>query len=98
MSNLNVTYDQMNTVAVRLRAGQSELESKLAELRAAVTELVSNGFTTTNASAAFSASYEQFTLGARQTVGGLEGMSEFLDRAATILRSTDEQLAHSISR
>lgn len=96
MANLNVTYEQMNSSAARLRAGQGDLEAKLNELRALVNDLVSNGFTTTSASGAFNASYEQFTTGAQRTVQGIEGMAAFLNKAAETLKSTDEQLASSI--
>ena len=96
MANLNVTYEQMNSAATRLRTGQGDLETKLNELRSLVNELVSNGFTTTSASGAFNSSYEQFTTGAQRTVQGIEGMATFLNKAAEALRSTDEQLASSI--
>lgn len=96
MANLNVTYEQMDSAATRLRSGQGELEAKLNELRALVNELVSNGFTTTSASGAFNSSYEQFTTGAQRTVQGIDGMAQFLNKAAEALRATDEQLASSI--
>ena len=51
MANLNVTYDQMQSAATRLRNGQQDLESKLNELRSLVQQLVQNGFTTSRASA-----------------------------------------------
>lgn len=96
MANMNVTYDQMNSAANRLRAGQADLEAKLTELRSLVNELVSNGFTTSSASGAFNTSYEQFTTGAQRTVQGIEGMASFLNKAAETLKATDEQLASSI--
>jgi len=93
MANLNVTYDQMQTASTRLRSGQADLEARLGELRDLVAQLVQDGFTTSAASAAFDASYEQFTVGARTAVGGIEGMAQFLTGAAEALQSTDEQLA-----
>ena len=39
MANLNVTYDQMQSAATRLRNGQKDLESKLNELRSLVQQL-----------------------------------------------------------
>ncbi len=96
MANLNVTYDQMASASAQLRAGQADLETKLGELRSLVGQLISDGFTTSAASGAFDASYEQFTTGARTTVGGIEGMAQFLDSAASALQSTDEQLASQI--
>ena len=96
MANLNVTYDQMQAAATRLRAGQQDLETKLQELRSLVNDLVSNGFTTSAASGAFNSAYEQFTSGATQTVGGIEGMARFLDTAAQALSDTDAQLASQL--
>ncbi|MBO9578389.1 MAG: WXG100 family type VII secretion target [Microbacteriaceae bacterium] len=96
MANLNVTYDQMASAAAQLRVGQGDLETKLNELRSLVSQLVTDGFTTSAASGAFDASYEQFTSGARTTVGGIEGMAQFLDSAAAALQSTDEQLASQL--
>ena len=96
MANLNVTYDQMTDAATRLRAGQSDLEAKLNELRSLVNQLVQDGFTTSRASGAFESSYEQFTTGATRTVQGIDGMAQFLEKAAQALQSTDEQLASQI--
>ena len=53
MANLNVTYDQMQSAATRLRNGQNDLQTKLNELRSLVQQLVQNGFTTSRASGAF---------------------------------------------
>jgi len=49
MANLNVTYDQMNSAASRLRDGQNELEANLQRLRQLVAQLVQDGFTTSRA-------------------------------------------------
>ncbi|MBO1902732.1 WXG100 family type VII secretion target [Leucobacter weissii] len=96
MANLNVTYEQMQSSATRLRTGQTDLETKLGELRTLVQQLVQDGFTTTRASGVFNTSYEQFTTGATRTVQGIEGMAAFLDKAAEALSQTDEQLAGSL--
>jgi len=93
MADLNVTYDQMQVASTRLRAGQADLEAKLTELRDIVGQLISDGFATSAASGAFDASSEQFTAGAKTTIGGIEGMAQFLDSAAAALQSVDEQLA-----
>ena len=96
MANLNVTYDQMSQSAGRLRNGQQEIEANLQNLRQLVAQLVQDGFTTTRASGAFDASYQEFTQGAAKTVQGIEGMATFLDKAAEALRTTDEQLASQL--
>lgn len=96
MANLNVTYAEMESAAGRLRAGQAELEQKLNELRQQVAQLVANGFTTSAASGAFDESYQKFTTGATQTVQGIDGMAQFLNKAAQAMQQTDEQLAAAI--
>ena len=98
MANLNVTYDQMQSAATRLRNGQKDLESKAQ--RAALTRpaLVQNGFTTSRASGAFDSSYQEFTQGATRTVQGIDGMADYLNKAAQALQQTDEQLAQSIGK
>lgn len=98
MANMNVTYDQMHSAAGRLRAGQAEIEANLQRLRQLVAQLVQDGFTTTRASGAFDASYNEFSTGATKTVQGIEGMATFLDKAAEALRTTDEQLASQIGQ
>ena len=98
MTNLNVTYDQMHSAATRLRNGQQDLESKLNELRSLVQQLVQNGFTTSRASGAFDSSYQEFTQGATRTVKGIDGMADYLNKAAQALQQTDEQLAQSIGK
>ena len=98
MANLNVTYDQMSQAASRLRQGQAEIEANLQSLRQLVAQLVQDGFTTTRASGAFDASYNEFSTGATKTVQGIDGMAMFLDRAAEALRSTDEQLASQLGQ
>ncbi len=98
MANLNVTYDQMNSAASRLRDGQNELEANLQRLRQLVAQLVQDGFTTSRASGAFDASYTEFTTGATKTVQGIEGMASFLEKAAQALQSTDEQLASQLGQ
>ena len=98
MANLNVTYDQMQSAATRLRNGQKDLESKLNELRSLVQQLVQNGFTPSRASGAFDSSYQEFTQGATRTVQGIDGMADYLNKAAQALQQTDEELARAAGK
>lgn len=98
MSNLNVSYSEMENAAARLKAGQAEIESNLTALRKLVQDLVAQGFTTTSASGAFDAAYAEFNTGAVQTVQGLTGMAQFLTSAAQTLESTDQELAAKLGR
>jgi WXG100 family type VII secretion target len=97
MANMNVTYSEMTDAATRLTTGKEDLVSKLAELQTQVNSLVQNGFVTDQASGAFQTSYDQFTKGTTEAVNGLEGMSQFLTKAAEALGNVDSELARGIS-
>jgi WXG100 family type VII secretion target len=97
MANMNVTYSEMTDAATRLTTGKEDLVSKLAELQTLVNSLVQNGFVTDQASGAFQSSYDQFTKGTTEAVNGLEGMSQFLTKAAEALGNVDSELARGIS-
>jgi len=96
MANLNVTYGDMTSAAQRLTAGKDDITAKLHELQSLVNNLVSGGFVTDTASGAFHSSYEEFTKGTTQAVNGLDGMSQFLNKAADALQNVDQQLAQGI--
>jgi WXG100 family type VII secretion target len=97
MANMNVTYSEMTDAATRLTTGKEDLVSKLTELQTQVNSLVQSGFVTDQASGAFQTSYDQFTKGATEAVNGIEGMSQFLTRAADALGNVDSELAKGIS-
>ncbi len=98
MANLNVTYADMQDAAKRIDAGQSDIETKLRELKTLVDSLVTGGYVTDSSSKAFESSYTEFNDGATKTISGLEGISQYLNAAAEALRSTDEELARSIKK
>jgi len=93
MTDLDVSYEQMQSTAGRLRAGREEVAEVLQRHRVVVAQLVADGFTTTAASSAFEHAYEQFTQGALQAISGMEAMAEFLERAAQTLAEVDGRLA-----
>ncbi|MFC5381818.1 WXG100 family type VII secretion target [Aquipuribacter nitratireducens] len=96
MANITVTYADMRDAASRLRAGQAELEGTLHRLRSLVEGLVAGGYVTDRSSKAFDAGHQEFSSGALQVVGGIEGMSAFLDVAAQTLEDADLQLAQQL--
>lgn len=96
MANMNVTYGEMTDAANRLTTGKDDITSKLHELQSLVNNLVNGGFVTDSASGAFHTSYEQFTKGTTDAVNGLDGMSQFLTKAANALQNVDQELAKGI--
>lgn len=96
MANLNVTYDEITSVANQLKSGQGSLEEQLTSLKRAVDGLIGAGFATDQASGAFQNSYTEFDTGIRQVVSGLEGMTAFLNQAVTSYTQVDTDLASAI--
>jgi WXG100 family type VII secretion target len=97
-ANLDVTYQDMQDAAKRLKAGKEEITEKLGELKKLVDSLVSGGYVTDTSSKAFDQSYNEFNDGATKTIEGLEGMGQYLDSAADAFRQADEQLAQALNK
>ncbi|GAB3614281.1 WXG100 family type VII secretion target [Humibacter ginsengisoli] len=98
MSNINVSYQELNSNADRLVAGRDEINTTLSKLQAQISALVSAGFTTDKSSGAFSDAYNRFTSGAQNTIGGLNDLAQFLRTTAQTLGEVDSQLASRLSR
>jgi WXG100 family type VII secretion target len=98
MANVNVTYQQMEEAAGRLTNGRTEIDGMLGQLKSLVDQLVSDGYVTDSSSKQFQSSYEEFTTGAKNMIGGLDGMSQYLNQAASTFRDADTQLASALGR
>ena len=98
MANVNVTYQQMQDAATRLENGRVEIDGMLGQLEGLVDQLVADGYVTDSSSVQFQGSYEEFTTGARTTIGGLEGMSMYLKKAAQTFQDADAALASQLGR
>ncbi|WGX98373.1 WXG100 family type VII secretion target [Nocardioides sp. L-11A] len=96
MVNLNVTYADLTSAAAQLRQGRDELNQKLHELGNLVDNLVGSGFQTDHASKAYDEQFDQFQVGTKQAIDALDGLSTFLDQAASAMEQTDSELANSI--
>ena len=86
----------MTGAANRLTTGKDDISSKLHELQVLVGGLVQGDLVTDAASGAFNSSYEQFTKDTTKAVSGLDGMSQFLTKAASALENVDSELAKGI--
>jgi WXG100 family type VII secretion target len=95
-ANLNVTYQEMSDAAKRLRDGQQQIESQLESLKKLVDSLVNGGYVTDSSSKAFETSYTEFNEGARKTIQGLDGMGQYLDKAAQTFQQADQDLASAL--
>ncbi len=93
MANINVTYEEMRNAATYLVSGKDEVQTKLAELKTFIENLVSSGFVTDQASGAFNETYSEFTTNATEVIENLTNLSNYLTGAADQMQSTDEVLA-----
>ncbi len=96
MANITVTYDDLRAAADQLVSGQSDIDARLADLKAYIDTLVSGGYVTSASSGAFQEQYTTFTTSSQQAISALEGLSQFLRSAAETLQQTDEALAAAI--
>ena len=98
MSNLNVTFSDMEAAAKDLFDGKADIEGQLQRLKSGIDALVNGGYVTDKSSKAFQDSYEEFNTGVGKTIEGLHGMASYLQQAAKALAETDEQLASALSK
>jgi WXG100 family type VII secretion target len=96
MANINVSYDQMEDAAGRLRMGKEDLGAKLGELQTMITNLVSSGFVTDSSSQAFEETTHKFITGTKTALEALDSLAYFLSSAASAMRETDAGLAGKI--
>jgi len=95
---MNVTYQEMHDAATKLTTGESDINSKLTELKNYIAQLVSSGFVTDQASGRFNDTYQQFTTAATQTISALDGLASYLNQAANAIQETDQQLANGLGQ
>ncbi|MFG1606763.1 WXG100 family type VII secretion target [Actinoplanes sp. NPDC049265] len=95
MANVHIDYTELQNSATRLSAAQRDVEDKLNQLKTMIDNLVATGFVTDQASGRFQQSYEQWTTGARNVIGGLDGMTQFLRAAVSQHQNLDSQLGNA---
>jgi|SRR5215218_817210 len=95
MVNVTVDYAQLQATASQLQTGKQNVEQELSRLQNLINNLVQSGFRTDQASGKFQTSYEQWTNGARNVMGGLEGMRSFLQAVVDQHQQLDSTLSRS---
>ncbi|GAB4086065.1 hypothetical protein GCM10028784_26950 [Myceligenerans cantabricum] len=98
MSNINVTFQEMEDAAQRMKQEASDMQAKLDQLRNMVQNLVQDGYVTDKSSKRFDESYQELDKGGKQVLEGLDGIGEYLKQAADALRKTDEELANALNK
>ncbi|MCX5204959.1 WXG100 family type VII secretion target [Streptomyces sp. NBC_00237] len=96
--DLDVTYDDMRNAAKYIVKEKEKLNEKLNGLKKYIDNLVNTGFVTKSASKAFDQNFEEFTTGAKETIGGLDGIGDYLTTAADKFQSIDEELGRAAKK
>ena len=95
MTNIRVTYGDIEQVAGQLAQGRDEITAKLRLLESQITTLVSTGFVTDQASVRFHSMYSEYTSGAAIVAEKLSEIQSFLTQTAGAIRDTLAHLAET---
>jgi WXG100 family type VII secretion target len=96
MSNISVSYGEIENAATQLAAGREEITGKLQHLQAQIQSLVSSGFVTDQASGRFNDAFTKYTSSANSVIGQLDEIQRFLTGTANAMRELDAQIASRI--
>jgi WXG100 family type VII secretion target len=96
MSNVRVSYAEIDEVASRLGHGREEISGLLQSLQQHVEGLISSGFVTDHASGKFGESYRQYTSSTQTVIATLTEMQHFLSQTSSAIREMDAQIAARI--
>ncbi len=97
MSNIRVSYAEIEQAIAQLGQGRDEITAKLQSLRQQIQHLVSSGFVTDQASVKFDGAYHDYTTSANTTVAKLTEIQSFLTQTANAMRDMDAQIAARIN-
>jgi WXG100 family type VII secretion target len=98
MTDINVSYEEMRSSASKLDQGRANIEEQLGSLANMINNLVQTSFKTQAASPKFHESYSQWNDGAKKAIAGLEGMSQFLNKAIQGHQELDSSLSSGMSQ
>lgn len=96
MSNIRVSYAEMEAAGSRLSSAKEEIAAKLRAAEGEIADLVSSGFVTDQASPRFMAAFEEFLASATGVNERLGEMHLFLSHSAEAIRELDSQIAARI--
>ncbi|GAA1785751.1 WXG100 family type VII secretion target [Leucobacter iarius] len=97
MSNIKVSYAEIEQAASQLGSGREEITSKLQNMQSQIANLVSSGFVTDQASGKFNDAYTKYTQSANTLIAQLNEIQQFLTGTANAMRELDSQIASKIN-
>lgn len=96
MSNIKVSYDEIEQAAAQLGHGREEITIKLQALQQQIQNLVASGFVTDHASSRFSEAYREYTVSTNAVIARLSEIQHFLMQTSQAIRDMDSQIAARI--
>jgi WXG100 family type VII secretion target len=87
---VHVEHGALEAQAARLAQARAELEARLQQIQAQITELVSSGFVTDSASGSFAAAHEKWNTAARTCVEELDVMGQYLSKTSQAFAQVDQ--------
>ena len=97
MSNIKVSYAEIEQAASQLGSGREEITTKLQNMQSQIANLVSSGFVTDQASGKFNDAYTKYTQSANTLIAQLNEIQQFLTGTANAMRELDSQIAAKIN-
>ena len=97
MSNIKVSYAEIESAGTQLGAGREEITTKLQNMQSQIGQLVSSGFVTDQASGKFNDAYMKYTTSANTLIAQLNEIQQFLTGTANAMRDLDSQIASKIN-
>ncbi|MGN6427813.1 MAG: WXG100 family type VII secretion target [Leifsonia sp.] len=97
MSNITVSYAEIETAASQLGAGREEITTRLQSMQTQISNLVTSGFVTDQASGKFNEAYTTYTSSANTLITQLNDIQQFLTGTANAMRDLDAQIAARIN-
>jgi len=97
MSNITVSYAEIETAASQLGAGREEITTRLQSMQTQISNLVTSGFVTDQASGKFNEAYTTYTTSANTLITQLNDIQKFLTGTANAMRDLDAQIAARIN-
>lgn len=96
MTNIQMSYEQIEQSAAQLGQGREEIGAKLMAMQQLIQNLVSSGFVTDQASVRFNSAYNDYTASTNTVVAKLSEIQSFLMQTANVMRDMDAQIAARI--
>lgn len=89
MADIHLDYESMRSQATSLRNQEEQIKSELLKLKGDIGNLVSSTFVTQRSSGAFQQRFEDFKLGADQTMSALSDLAGQLEQIVQNFSDTD---------